>query len=84
MIPAVESHIEDLNDEEVRRLNLRWESRRGGATDSLLRCNRDSHCAVCVEPDGFPLSIYVTPICRCDQDQGWGTHGPDATTTSGH
>jgi hypothetical protein len=27
MIPAVGSHIEDLNDEEVRHLNLRWESR---------------------------------------------------------
>jgi len=29
MIPAVGSHIEDLNDEEVRRLNLRWEERWG-------------------------------------------------------
>jgi hypothetical protein len=29
MIPAVGSHIEDLNDEEVRQLNLRWESRWG-------------------------------------------------------
>jgi hypothetical protein len=27
MIPAVGSHIEDLTDEEVRHLNLRWESR---------------------------------------------------------
>jgi hypothetical protein len=29
MIPATGSHIEDLNDEEVRRLNLKWESRWG-------------------------------------------------------
>jgi len=29
MIPAVGSHIEDLSDEEVRHLNLRWESRWG-------------------------------------------------------
>ena len=29
MIPAVGSHIEDLNDEEVRHLNLKWESRSG-------------------------------------------------------
>jgi len=28
MIPAVGSHIEDLNDEELRHLNLRWELRR--------------------------------------------------------
>lgn len=27
MIPAVGSHVEDLNDEEVRDLNLKWESR---------------------------------------------------------
>jgi len=27
MIPAVGSHIEDLNDEELRHLNLRWELR---------------------------------------------------------
>jgi len=27
MIPAVGSHIEDLSDEEVRHLNLKWESR---------------------------------------------------------
>ena len=27
MIPAVGSRIEDLNDEEVRHLNLKWESR---------------------------------------------------------
>ena len=29
MIPAVGSHIEDLSDEEVRHLNLRWEWRWG-------------------------------------------------------
>jgi hypothetical protein len=29
MIPAVGSHIEDLNDEEVRHLNLSWEWRLG-------------------------------------------------------
>ena len=29
MIPAVGSHIEDLNDEEVRHLNLSWEWRWG-------------------------------------------------------
>jgi hypothetical protein len=27
MIPAVSSHIEDLNDEEVHHLNLKWELR---------------------------------------------------------
>jgi hypothetical protein len=27
MVPAVGGHIEDLNDEEVGQLNLRWESR---------------------------------------------------------
>jgi len=29
MIPAVGGHIEDLSDEEVGHLNLRWESRWG-------------------------------------------------------
>jgi hypothetical protein len=43
----------------------------GGTADSLLCWNRDSYCALYIEPDDFPLPIYVTPICRCDQDQGW-------------
>ena len=30
MIPAVGSHIEDLTDEEVRHLNLKWELRWSG------------------------------------------------------
>ena len=52
MIPAVGSNIEDLNDEQVRHLNLKWESRWSTIPITL-------YAATAVQVGLFVLSLTV-------------------------
>ena len=52
MIPAVGGHIEDLSDEEVRHLNLRWEWR-GGVLPIVFYAATATHIVL------FVLSLTV-------------------------